>query len=78
MFLQHLQQPSVALCPARWLGQLNLAKIRQKEDVVKIDIPSKVKLFLDQLITQNPSHCLKIFVGLADNFRIRLFIHSGA
>lgn len=46
MLLQHLQQPSAALCPGRWLGQLNLAKIRQKEDVVKIDIPSKVKLFL--------------------------------
>lgn len=48
--------PAAALCPGRRLGQLNLDKIRQKEDVVKIDIPSKVKLFLYQLITQNPSH----------------------
>lgn len=70
--------PAAALCPGRWLGQLNLAKIRQKEDMLKIDIPSKVKLFLYELITQNPSHCLKIFVGLADYSRKHLFIRSGA
>lgn len=70
--------PAAALCPSSRLGQLNLAKIRQKEDVVKIDIPSKDKLFLYQLITQNPRHHMKTFVGLADYFRIRLFLHSGA
>lgn len=72
MFLSIYSSRPADLCP-----DAGAAKFSQKDEKVKIDIPSQVKLFLYHLITQNPDKTLsEDFFGLFGIIQDSSFICS--